>query len=362
MVAGPQASSALAASVTVQYACAPGAARTDRDKATAIWRATGFGAQDESQQNARYDWIYLLNPQGEGEVNFLNVLGQSGPVGFLGVGARAWTVGGQPVKAGVLVDFVVHPRHRTVAPALLLQRKGRERALESMELLIGLPDVKAVPIFKRLGSAVAFDFQRHVRVLHYGGYLGRYIPRWLARIVARPAALLDGCAMRLRVLGSTLAGEWLDRFDGRFDDLWRRFDKEGRSLGVRDRQFLEWRFADQPGHRNQTFAISRRDTGELQMYFVCQRAGSALAVKDVLGVGSEAQLVRGWLLLCLAARRMGAFAVSVQIHGDDRMSCALRGAGFVVRDGRPFFAVMPSADCTATEESAWYVTQADEDI
>ena len=357
--AGPVA--AQAAQALPPYAVAPGAPGKDRDTVAHLWQVSGLGNLTDEQQKARYDWFYLRNPQGDGEISYLHASAEPGAVGFLGVGRRDWFLDGEPVPAGVLVDFVVRPDHRTAAPALTLQRRGRERALQWARLLIGLPDVKAVAIFKRLDKQVQFFLPRYVRILRYDGYLRRRLPPLLARILGKLIGVCDGMLRSARLLGAGVRGSWLPQFDARFDDLWQRTEKAGRSLGLRDAKFLAWRFGGQPGFQYRTFGLERPN-GELAAYFVCDLQGDTLAVKDVLGAATHREYTQGLLLLANAALRDGAHAVSIQVIGDETFDKALRGANFLERDKRPFFAMLDESVRARSGNLRWFVTQADEDI
>jgi hypothetical protein len=346
---------------TTTYSVVPGTATTDRDLVARLWQVSGLGNLSDGQQKARYDWFYLANPQGTGDISFLHPPAGDAPVGFLGVGRREWFLAGEPMYSGVLVDFVVHPEHRTAAPALMLQRRGRERAQQWARLLTGLPDVKAVAIFKRLGADFQCSLPRYVRIVRYGGYIRRKLPAVIASVLGVLVDAADSASRALRLVGTKLKGGWTDRLDERFDRFWERFDKREFSIGLRNARFLAWRFGQQPEHRYRTFAVT--DTqGELTAYFVCELEGEALQVKDLLVAGSEKDCVHALLLLAGAGRKLGAAAISLQVFGDPVLDRALRAAQFVERDKRPFFAVLNESIRERASGLRWYITQADEDI
>jgi hypothetical protein len=357
----PAANVAASAAAPPAYSVAPGAPGQDRDVVAHLWQVSGLGNLTDEQQKARYDWFYLRNPQGDGEISYLHAGSEQTAVGFLGVGRRSWNMDGEAMPAGVLVDFVVRPDHRTAAPALTLQRQGRARAMQWAKLLMGLPDVKAVAIFKRLDKQVQFFLPRYVRILRYDGYLRRRLPTLAARVLGGLAGAVDGIWRSLRLLGSGLQGNWVPAFDSKFDGLWNRVDKTGRSIGARDARFLSWRFGEQPGFRYRIFAVERAG-GELAAYFVCDLQGDTLEVKDLLGDAPTRDYVQALLLLANAARGLGAHAISVQVIGDQDLEKALRAAHFVVRDQRPFFAMLGDAVRDRGITLRWYITQADEDI
>lgn len=344
-----------------QYGVVAGAVTSDRERAVDVWLGGGFGDPDPARQRARFDWLYKQCPHGEAQLNFLYPPGKTAPVGFLGVSLRHWMLDGEAVRGGVLVDFVVHPDHRSAAPALQLQRRGRERARESARLLLGLPEPKAVAIFKRLGSNTQGTMPRYVRVLRFGVYLRRRMSAWLAGPVGAVADVLDGLMLRFRLLGRSLSGGWQADFDAGFDALWQRCTKNARCIGVRDQNFLKWRFGSQPGHQYRVFTVRSRDARTLEAYFVCERSEHTLVIKDLLAAGSD-RLYEGLIRLCLAARAEGYAALSVPLLADDANIAALRRAGMVERDSRPFFGLVGESPTDRRAASEWYVTQADEDI
>jgi hypothetical protein len=334
-----------------------------RELVLAVWREGGLdGHQAPEWSQGRYDWFYLRNPQGTARLSLL-FNGEASLAGSLGIGCRGFYVGGERVLAGALVDFVVSPRHRSAFPALTLQRKGREHALESMDLLYGLPGASAVGVCKRLPSHLSLEFTRLARVLRHRSYLERLLPR--LRLLAAPASFmidaLDFLRMRARLFSSRLRGEWVADFDESFDALWAELDKTHLCIGTRDRGFLRWRFRERPGCDYRIFTVRHRRDGSLRMYFVCRGTGGVLSIDDCLGVGSESQLEQGVLMFCLAARKLGASSVEVHLAGKTALLRALLRSHFSVRGGRPFFAVLGDALQGRVGGHNWYITRADED-
>jgi len=333
----------------------------DREHVLQVWRDCGIATMS-GQDAARYEWFYLQNPADKAQVNFLTTANAEQRIGFLGVGARLFYIDGESHKAGVLVDFMVEPRHRTAMPALLIQRGGQTRALQSMALLYGIPDTKAVAIMNRLGSHVRFELPFYARVMRFRPYLLRHMPTWCATPLAWCVDNADQLITRLRLVTANVVGEWLEAFDARFDRLWDAVPKKNLCIGVRNREFLQWRFCDQPGKRFRIFAVRPRGSGELCSYFVCEFLQGMLVVKDCLHVGSSRQLRYGLLLLCAVARASGANVVNLQVTPMGDFPSALRATFFRQRSKRLFVA---NANQSIREPCAtlqWYVTPADEDV
>lgn len=329
--------------------------------AVQLWREGELGtSQSETVSHARYRWFYLDNPEGQARVHLLMHTATQSTVGFMGIGRRQMFADGKKMDSGTLVDYVVVPKHRSAFPALLLQRKAREIALEFMSILYGLPDVKARMISKRLGSDVSFELPRFARVIRGKSYFERHLPGWLAAPLALLSDSLDWLWIRTQLTFGRNAGEWVERFDQEFDQLWMAFRKQDFCIGIRDSAFLNWRFTEQPGHQYRTFIV--RSKGSLIMYFVCEVSGETLSIKDCLNIGSEADFKQGLLLLSLEARGMNIKAVEVQASFTKPHIRALRRAQFALRSSRPFFAVIRESLKEQATKMHWYITPADEDV
>lgn len=344
------------------YTVQVGDARDDRERILALWEQCGFASGDDAR--ARYDWFYLGNPRGPGRIYLLWCGDQL--VGALGAGTRCFAPGpGEvPLRAAVLVDFVVHPLHRSMFPALQLQRTAREQELRHVDLMYGLPEAKAVPIFKRLGAVRQFTSGSHVRVLRSGNYATRRLPR----VAALPTRVLCWFVDRARLLPPWfvrrfrgLKAQWHSSLPEGLDEFWERCGAQpGRGTGERGQAYLDWRFAQVPRKGAMFLTLRRRQSGELVAYFVCRRDGLDLKVVDLLiadqGMGMAASLVA----LAMASWPLGVESVRVIFGGCPVTQAALVRAGFVLRDDRPCF-LMQSANARSLPPH-WWFTKADEDV
>jgi hypothetical protein len=335
----------------------------DVSTAVRLWREGGLGATVGEQVDlARYQWFYANNPQGVARLNFVLHGMEQLPVGFLGIGLRQMYLGNEPVVGGTLVDFVISPRHRSVFPALMLQRQGRADALNSMQILYGLPDTKAVAICRRLESQLTFNLPRYVRVVRSMVYLERQAPHWIAAPLSVFVDTLDRAGICLQLATSQRVGEWLGEFDERFDRLWQKLDRSALCIGLRSREFLQWRFRQQPLRTYRIFVLHRHDDAELLTYFVCEIDSAILRVRDCLNIGTQRDFKVGLLLLSREARRMGLKSVEVQISGPAGLQRTLARAQFLVRSTRPFFAMVGQSLRDRAKSVRWYITPADEDV
>lgn len=309
------------------YAVTPADPARDREAVLAVWR--GNLGRDE-RMGAKFDWFYRGCPLGE-PLTLLLRDATGAAVGVATAGPRILRAGGREIRAGVLVDLAVLPEHRTLGPALILQQALIDAARGRFDLLYGLPNRRAVPVFKRVGYAPIGEMRRYARVLRHRDYLARRLPAPLA-VVAAP--LVD-TGVRLRDAGRrrgdpVLRATWSDTppeaLPAAADDVLLR--------GVHDVAFQRWRFADGPTPTARWLLLHGAD-GALASWFATQQAADMLHVVDAGGAAGEAGPTRAAIdALLQAARARGVASVSLQLAAAEAGVAPWQAAGFVERDLR----------------------------
>jgi hypothetical protein len=332
----------------------------DRSTILAIWRSgQGFAVDPET----KFDWYYRRNPEGPPLVVILEHGPDGKAVGVAALGSRRIRCGERTLRAGVLVDFFVLPEHRTLFPAVFLQKEVRRRAFGLHDIVFGLPNPKSLAAIRRIGYKPVGMIVRRAIVLRSSGYLGRFAPPWLAQAAGPVVDRMRFALGELRGAGPRgFQGAWLERPDARFDDLWARTARPGVLMGSRDRAFLEWRFTDSPFKPQKFFTVTTEADQRLVGYAACHFDGTALHVRDFL----VAPDVTGawdalWRALKREAYREGCASMSLVFLGEERTQRDLEAAGWARRQEGPFY-VEASAGCEAAmQENNWYFTDADED-
>jgi hypothetical protein len=331
----------------------------DRARILELWERCGFASGERAA--ARYDWFYLQNPAGPGRVYLL--FSGLELVGAMGAGSREIACGRDrsPLKAAMLADFVVDPAHRSMFPALQLQRVAREQELRDAQLIYGVPGDKAEPVFRRLGFSARLSSGNHARVLRSAKFVYRVLPRVPTPLVRVACGIVDRLRLLLPWMLCKLAGvrgQWRRELPGEIDELWRNAAAaDGVATGVRDLQFLAWRFHPSRADWRVLAVTGRR--GSLLAYFVCLGKGDYLWVYDLLLADRDAGALP-LLALSLAGWGEGVNSVRVPFGGSPRMERALSRAGYRLRDARTCFLIQaPGADARLPPE--WWLTKADED-
>jgi len=338
---------------------------TAEEAVVGVWTRNLDGRRDWW---ARFAWFYRENPSGQGCAFVLesNGAGTTEVVGGAGLGTRTFFHRGKPLKAMINADFAVDAAHRTLLPALRLQRAIREHARGVAHFAYGFPNDSAVGVFRRLGYREVGRMTRYVLLLRHETYLERFVPRALAHW---GGWALDGLrrgpelARRART-PSTRRLEWLPEADDRFDRLWQEASPQYALLGDRSAAFLRWRYARRPGNRSEIAGLL--DTsGELRAYAVVTEPEAGLArIEDFLA-SPEAELghLLDRLVPELRARRL--LRVEVPFLGTRRVGRVLEAHGLAPREAKcvvfdPGESPSPDARLYGDSEN-WYLTLADED-
>ena len=342
---------------TSQYVVHAGAPRRDRDAVLSVWRGN-LGREDRIA--AKYDWFYLACPHGPPLLQLLSEDTDDACLGTACIGRRRMRLRGKDVGAGVLVDLVVLPEHRSLGPALMLQHALIAASEGQLDVLYGFPNPKAVALCKRVGYQHLTDLVRHARVLRHERYLRSRMPGWLAV----PASWLVDAAMALRdgwrrLRDPRLRREWSERADTRMEDLWRNAPQGDSVIGVRDLRHAKWRFDEAPLADVRYLWLHGARSGEAQAWFAVREQDSALHVLDYWSVdGANGLASRHVRALLAAARAAGHASVSVEASGNEAQLWGWKDNGFRGRGSRPVFARWNRA---MAEPPAWFLTSADED-
>nr|AHN98029.1 hypothetical protein [uncultured bacterium lac193] len=319
----------------------------------------------------KYLWYYRNNPLGKAAAFILetcNTEGHSDPVGSCGIGPRTIYVQGQPLRGGLYADFTVDKAHRTVLPALMLQRALAEYAQQHFDLAYAYPNDAAVGIFSRIGYGVLGRAGRSVRILRSRDFIARVIP--MAPVAAAVSIVADlGLTIRDRILAARGPGvrlEWTADVDSRFDTLFEEVRGRYRIIGERSQAFLRWRFVNRIGVPHRIAALVDGSSGAVRAYgVVAEREHGSVLLADFLARTDDDL---GFLLdrLSVTLRSEGYSTVVTYFLGSGRVAATLASHGFRFRNAGKFIVVGTSSSspvdrAALSNTEDWYLTEADRD-
>jgi hypothetical protein len=333
----------------------------DKDRAISLWRGN---LGDANRVEGKFEWFYERSPTGEPLallLYFADTAGERESVGIAAAGMRSFLLGDQPVEAGVLVDMTVCPRHRTLFPALTLQKGMLQAGLAVRPLLYGFPNYKAAPVFQRVGYRKLGAMTRFVRVLRAADYLAGRVPKWLAAAVG---PVIDVLAA-VRFSGWRRGGvrlQWRTTGDAAaFGDIERT---AGKPLlrGVRTVEFLQWRFTADRGRLFSLVNVHERDADASLGYWIVHAADGVLVIHDcAAGLLASPFARSAWNALFAEARQRGFRSVSFECLAPAEFVAVLRQVGMLPRTERPVFAALREGSAFSMSADSTYLTAADED-
>jgi hypothetical protein len=349
---------------TTSYHVIPADPGRDAAEIVSFW-SRNFPELTPEQHRLRFEWNYCSGPYGPGRC-WLLTAGED-IVGTAGLGMRRLEISGATFAAGLASDLAVDARHRSLQPALMLQRQVLE-ALRGgdVSLVYGLPNSKSIGVFRRLGYSSVAKIRRFVKVLRVDPYLEqRNAPVIAQKLVSAPANL----GMRMvspetwRKSQAHVIRE-LAAFDNRFDELFSRTHASVALTTARSAAFLKWRYTDCPLRKYRTVGLLTPDESRLSGYAVLYSTGGHWFVADVWNEPCRdiaCDLLGG--VICWA-REQQAVSIQVETAGCDELENTLCRFGFRIREeGRMELMAMTSEEERelATMVGRWYFLSGDED-
>jgi hypothetical protein len=305
---------------------------------------------------ARCDWLYAGNPAGQAQLLRLRS-STNESVGMVAVVPRRFWLGDSSFTLGLLCDFIVHRSHRTLMPALLLQRTAREVADKVFGGTYAIPNDKSLPVIRRLGHNLVEQRPRLARIMKSRAYLARRSAA-LARVAGWPLDIAAaGWDYLVAATQPRLHADWLTTFDDRFDDLWHR-RPPSTCLGERSSQFLRWRFASEPDRHNFTIGVFDRRIGQLMAYCVGTQTDRVFEMRDFLCCLDPAGRRACLALMMQRIRALDVDSVSFRLYSSPSVAACFRQLAFRAREFEPVFVHYQ----TASTRFPNLITCADEDV
>ncbi len=328
---------------------------------------------------ARYEKYYLRNPAGKPLLAVLRNKAGGGAVGMAALFPVELVARGVSIRGAIAGDLVIESSHRTLGPALGLERYLLA-ALEEHELefVLAAPNSAAAPVFRRAGYLVVGSQVRFAKILRSRRLLASRLPEriarpasWLADPFLLAASRLSSRTRGGRLYASGYGIESPERFDERFDEIWvgaiRRAADRGQVQAVRGAALLNWKYdldsapANGESRRFQVFALTRGDS--IAAYLVYEQKDGVLHIYEALWTDAPEPLFSELVRIAEPGASvivLSSFAPSAEL------ARALRRCGFVQRRGDSdlylHVARSNARVLTLLEQASWYFLQGDLDL
>ncbi|MGB9256638.1 MAG: GNAT family N-acetyltransferase [Candidatus Korobacteraceae bacterium] len=306
----------------------------DRPILTAL--ASRYLQSDADQR--RYQWLYCDNPFGKARA-WIACDKFDNAIGIAALFPRQMYCQGAVVPGWVLGDFCVAPEHRTLGPALQLQRACLQ-SVQSGEFaaVYDFPSRTMLAIYKHLGIEPIEQSVRMAKVLRADRIFRNLTVPGLSRAVMGGANFVIG--LEDRASGSPANVEFTLQ-DGPCGPEYSELAGEvGSSLGictVRSAEYLNWRYRRHP-HVAYEFLAARRG-GQLLAYCVFTQSEDGATVAEFFGKPNDRVLVSLLRKLATLSRKRGVATVSLPLLSRDPRHRLLRRVGFRAREVVPVLVI-----------------------
>jgi hypothetical protein len=309
-----------------EYAVVPANLEKDRQVIIDLWRQN---LADINHLEEKYDWHFLNNPSGPGQIWILKADGQ--PIGTTSLGMRSLKLGQTLTTAGVACDLAVNKDHRFLRPALMLQRALLSTSA-GVQIVYGVPNPAGASVLKYVGYREFCSVHRYAKLLRVSHYLqrsrkfGAIVP-FIGRMADHGFAALQSFS---RGRENARVTQVFPCFDERFDDFWSRIDSAHPPLTVRDRRFLNWRYHECPLRQYKTLGLLTENESRLLGYLIYYVEDHSAVCADLLvpsGAEDLSCLLSSWATV---AWRSGLASLSISCS-DGALPASLLALGFTRR-------------------------------
>lgn len=292
----------------------------------------------------RFDWFWMLNPAGVGWTWLIYERSNERVVGTTTLFPRLMCVDGRQLRAGQVMFFGLDASHRSLGPAVMLQRATFE-PVDSGELAFCYdcpPHDQGMSTFVRIGMCPNCEMVRYAFPLRSDEYFEKRLGK---RPWAKPLITTTNLFLGMRKPRRPAPGLEISLFDESFGDEFSHLDRIVSRTGVvranRSAELLNYRFREDPeptrrvknGKKDRYRTLVARRAGELVAFLVfLWDSESRVSIKDLFGsrlADAAGPLLEAMIEVCRSERAQCVDACAVP---DSEFSRILMQHGFRPRE------------------------------
>jgi len=331
-------------------------------------RRDAFGEMEKDKLDSRFwRWEFMEGANGKGLIYIVEDGNKI--VGHFADLPREFSLRGKVVHGTVSVDLMVHSdyRRRGIFEAMgkyAIQRVKNENGLFMMSYPIRRETIHG---FRKIGWEEVAELPVLVYPIKFGGVVNRYLHfspvSFLLGGVARFFyCLLYGTKNRKGIEGIEI--EEVGLFDDQFDHFWQKALSFYSIIGVRDRNYLTWRYLQHPTRTYTTFRAKK--SGEMKGYIVLRKVEllnlNSAVIVDLLALDEvtlEALVEKG----IQHSRQEGADLLGFMVPRGHPYDKILRKRGFLPSPKTfQFMVYFHSKREIFNSPEKWYVNWGDTDV
>jgi hypothetical protein len=333
------------------------AADLDRDRSVII-PFLRENLTDDSDA-ARFDWLYLQNPNGPARVWIAVNDGNESVVGIAGAFPRTMFVNGASSRGYVLGDFCISPECRSLGPALALQRACLKALADENAIWFDFPSDRMVAIYRRLGIDTGARMARYVKLMRLDQKVRDRVPY---AGLASGISAVGNLALRLQAWRPQPTADLsVEMHEADFGEEFSRLNRLAAELhpayGTRSAEYLNWRYRRNPLRKYIAVACRRR--GELVAYAIIAISRNEWCVSDLVSA-DETSVAAILGHIENLGRKQGVERVTAFVLEQSGIGAQVKGAGYSQRESHPVVVYAANTGSTEIQNgSGWFLMDGD---
>ena len=306
----------------------------------------------------RLDWM-IDNPEGS-PIWYLAFSEEDKKVaGSISVMPRKVKISGKTYVAGIVGDFAIEKAYRVFGPALqLMNTVINDYSRLGLAFLYTFPNQASEAIalrggFKRIGFT-----SRFVKPFRTKNQLAKYVHPVLANIISQGLDFALRLFSRETYMRTNMLSHQIRELNSGYDLFRGEIENTYRVLGERSREYLKWRYFENPLYRFNMYVFRRTSSGSMLGYVIFTSLHNTIHIFDM--VASHEEVFKGMLGQFLRdARRDGYDSVSIRMLNDNPLCSCIKLFGFM--DRKENVALQVFGDCNFSSKE-WVFFDGDRNI
>lgn len=312
----------------------------------------------------RFDWLYRENPCGVACAWIAENSETHEVIGAAAAFPRRFYFEGSELTGFVLGDFCIHPGHRSMGPALQLQRACLEHAASGTPAVCyDFPSESMLAVYRRLGANASERMVRLAKPLRINRAVAK---RMGSRIAAESISAVANVALAWRDKARGTVTDDIERVDSNCGPEFSALAQEvGGAYGhtvARSAEYLNWRFLAHPSIKFEMLAMRRN--GKLIAYVSFTHDADDARIVDLFGV-ADTEVLSSLLMRSIELlRQVGVATVSASLPASHPNAQIFNALGFRERESCPLV-TYPNRTTSAAahngSQTGWFLMDGDRD-
>jgi GNAT superfamily N-acetyltransferase len=331
-------------------------------------RGVAFGEEEKDKLNPRFwRWEFIDGPAGKAFIYIVE--DQNEIIGHFADIPRRFSVQGEAVLGTLSLDLMVHPDYWRKGIFEAMGRYGAEKVKQENGVFLTAFPIRLETILglKKIGWKELAKLPVLVYPIRFRGILNRYVHfpplgLLLGGIVRFFYFLLYGLKMRKEKGGIEI--DQVGSLDELFDDFWQKASVLHPVIGIRNRDYLNWRYLQHPTRNYVIYRAKKR--GEMRGYIVLRKVDllkfNSAVIVDLLALDEEtlSALVEEGIQ---HSQQEKADLLGFMVPQDHLYGKVLRRKGFLPSLKTFLFMIYPHPDKGIfLSPEKWYVNWGDTDV